>query len=144
MFLSHAPDSQLFHEDIFERLRCFLNSLDLSVCEDQANGTSTEVATSTSTPLKTPANHRLQMPSSTDVLSHQVDDDDTGCFLLTPPSSVSKKVSLWLPVAKLKKRLCFLPEKKFDNAISFQVVYFTLRLFKPYIFIILQFVRQRS
>ena len=94
VFLRHAPDSQLFHDNIFERLRCFLNSLDLSVCEDQAIGTSTEVATSTSTPLKTPANRRLQMPSSTDVLSHQVDDDDTGCFLLTPPSSFSKKVSL--------------------------------------------------
>ena len=85
------------------------------------------------------------MLSSTDVLLHQVDDDDTGYFLLTPPSSFSKKESLWLPVAKLKKRfLYFLPETKFDNAINFQVAYFTLKLFKPYIFIILQFVRQRS
>ena len=85
------------------------------------------------------------MLSSTDVLLHQLDDDDTGCFLLTPPSSFSKKESLWLPVAKLKKRfLYFLPEMKFDNAINFQVAYFTLKLFKPYIFIILQFVRQRS
>ena len=40
VFLRHAPDSQLFHDNIFERLRCFLNSLDLSVCEDQAIGTS--------------------------------------------------------------------------------------------------------
>lgn len=40
IFLRHAPDSQLFHGNIFERLRCFLNSLDLSVCEDQAIGTS--------------------------------------------------------------------------------------------------------
>ena len=39
VFLRHAPDSQLFHDNIFERLRCFLNSLDLSVCEDQAIGT---------------------------------------------------------------------------------------------------------
>ena len=99
----------------------------------------------TPTPLKTPANRRLQMPSSTDVLSHQAGDDDTGCSLLTQPSSFSKKVSLWLPVAKFKRRfLCFLSEKKFDNAINFQVAYFTLKLFKPYIFIILQFVRQRS
>ena len=37
--------------NLFERLRCFLNSLDLSVCKDQAIDTSTEVATSTSTPL---------------------------------------------------------------------------------------------
>lgn len=95
IFLRHAPDSHLFQEDIFERLRCFLNSLDLSVCEDQAIGTSTKVTTSTSTPLKTPANRRLQMPSSTNVLSHQ-DDDDSGCFLLTPPNSFSKKVSLRL------------------------------------------------
>ena len=107
----------------------------------------------TPTPLKTAANRRLQMPSSaavmpssTDVLiSYQAGDDNTGCSLLTPPSSFSKKVSLWLPVAKLKKRfLYFLPETKFDNAINFQVAYFTLKLFKPYIFIILQFVRQRS
>ena len=41
-FLRHAPDSQLFQEDIFEQLRCFLNSL--SVCKDQAIGTSTQVA----------------------------------------------------------------------------------------------------
>ena len=90
----------------------------------------------TPTPLKTPANRRLQMPSSTDVmpsstdmLSHQAGDDDTGCSLLTPPSSFSKKVSLWLPVAKFKRRfLCFLSEKKFDNAINFQVAYFTLKL----------------
>ena len=40
VFLRHAPDSQLFHDNTFERLRCFLNSLDLSVCEDQAIGTS--------------------------------------------------------------------------------------------------------
>ena len=40
IFLRHAPDSQLFHGNIFERLRCFINSLDLSVCEDQAIGTS--------------------------------------------------------------------------------------------------------
>ena len=112
IFLRHAPDSQLFHDDIFERLRCFLNSLDLSVCEDQAIGMSTEVATSTSTPLKTPASRRLQMPSSTDVLSHQVDDDDSGCLLLTPPSSFSKKVSLWLPVAKLKKDSYFFSLKR--------------------------------
>ena len=104
----------------------------------------------TPTPLKTPANRRLQMPSSidvmpssTDVLSHQVDDDDTGCFLLTPPINISKKVSLRLPFAKLKKRfLCFLPEKKFDNEINFQVEYFPLKLFKPYILIILQFVKK--
>ena len=113
IFLRHAPDSQLFHDDIFERLRCFLNSLDLSVCEDQTIGTSTEVATSTLTPLKTPASRRLKMPSSTDVLSHQVDDDDdSGCFLLTPPSSFSKKVSLWLPVAKLKKDSYFFSLKR--------------------------------
>ena len=112
VFLRHAPDSQLFHDNTFERLRCFLNSLDLSVCEDQAIGMSTEVATSTSTPLKTPASRRLQMPSSTDVLSHQVDDDDSGCFLLTPPSSFSKKVSLWLPVAKLKKDSYFFSLKR--------------------------------
>lgn len=93
IFLRHAPDSKLFHGNIFERLRCFLNSLDLSVCEDQAIGTSTEgYSEITATPLKTPANRRLQMPSSTDVLSHQVDDDDTGCFLLTLLSSFSKKV----------------------------------------------------
>ena len=113
IFLRHAPDSQLFQEDVFERLRCFLNSLDLSVCEDacedQVIGTSTEVAASTSTPQKTPANRRLQMPSSTDVLAHQADDDDSGCFLLTPPSSFSKKVSLWLLFAKLKKKI----EEKF-------------------------------
>ena len=96
-FLRHAPDSQLFQEDIFERLRCFLNSLDLSVCEDQAIGTSTQVAMSTSTPLRTPANRRSQMPSSTNVLSHKV-DDDSGCFLLTPPSSFFEKVRLWLPL----------------------------------------------
>ena len=41
IFLRHAPVSQLFHDDIFEHLRCFLNSLDLSICEDQAIGTST-------------------------------------------------------------------------------------------------------
>ena len=68
IFLRHAPVSQLFHDDIFEHLRCFLNSLDLSICEDQAIGTSTKVATRTSTPRKTPANRRLEM-SSTDVLS---------------------------------------------------------------------------
>ena len=105
IFLRHAPDSQLFQEDVFDQLRCFLNSLDLSICEDQAISTSTEVATSTSTPQKTPANCRLQMPLSTDVLTHQADDDDdSGCFLLTPPSSLSKKVSLWLPFEKLKKK----------------------------------------
>ena len=96
-FLRHAPDSQLFQEDIFERLRCFLNSLDLSVCEDQAIGTSTQVATITSAPLRTPANRRSQMPSSTNVLSHEVDDDDS-CFLLTPPSRFFEKVRLWLPL----------------------------------------------
>ena len=41
VFLRHAPVSQLFHDDIFEHLRCFLNSLNLSICEDQAIGTST-------------------------------------------------------------------------------------------------------
>ena len=40
-FLCHAPDSQL----------CFLNSLDLSVCEDQAIGTSTQMATRTESPF---------------------------------------------------------------------------------------------
>ena len=50
-FLRHAPDSQLFQEDIFEQLRCFLNSLDLSVCEDQAIGTSTQMATRTESPF---------------------------------------------------------------------------------------------
>ena len=95
-FLRHAPD-------IFEQLRCFLNSLDLNVCEDQAIGTSTEVATSTSTPLRSPANRRSQMPSSTNVRSHQV-DDNSGCFLLTPPSSFFEKVRLWLPFKKFNKK----------------------------------------
>ena len=96
-FLRHAPDSQLFQEDIFEQLRCFLNSLDLSVCEDQAIGTSTQVAT------RTPANRRSQMPLSTHVLSHQV-DDNSGCFLLTPPSSFFEKVRFWLPFKKFNKK----------------------------------------
>ena len=95
-FLRHAPDSQLFQEDIFEQLRCFLNSLDLSVCEDQAIGTSTQVAT------RTPANRRSQMPWSTHVLSHQV--DNSGCFLLNPPSSFFEKVRLWLPFKKFNKK----------------------------------------
>ena len=96
-FLRHAPDSQLFQEDIFEHLRCFLNSLDLSVCEDQAIGTSTQVAT------RTPANRRSQMPSSTHVLSHQV-DDNSGCFLLTLPSSFFEKVRFCLAFKKFNKK----------------------------------------
>jgi len=68
IFLRHAPVLQLFHDNIFEHLRCFLNSLDLSIREAQAINTSTEVATNTSTPWKTPTNRRLEMPS-TDVLS---------------------------------------------------------------------------
>ena len=93
VFLRHKPDSPLYHDEIFERLRGFLNSLDLSVCEDEIIDTSNHVATSTSTLMKTPTNRRLQMPvSSTNVLSHQV-DNDTGCFLPTPPNSCSNKVS---------------------------------------------------
>jgi len=99
IFLLHAPDLQLFKEVIIE-LRRFLNI--------QAIGTTTEVAMNPSNPLKTQANRCLPMPLSTDV---------TDCFSLTSPSSFSKKVSLWFPFAKLKKKLktyswSSLPEKK--------------------------------
>ncbi|XP_044181665.1 uncharacterized protein LOC122962570 [Acropora millepora] len=48
----------------------------------------------------------------TDVLSHQVDDDDTGCFLLTPPSSFSKKedIKSWLGIVPCLTVLCPQPK----------------------------------
>lgn len=94
-FLRHAPDSQLFKEETFERLKDFLNSLDLSVCEAETVGSLIHVAASSksSTPVravKAPANRRLAMPLPSSVELGQDVDEDTGCSLLTPPSSCSK------------------------------------------------------
>ena len=94
-FLRHAHDSRFFQEEIFEQLRGFLNSLDLSVlCKAQAVDAVNMNSAAWSNPLmKTPTNRRLQLSGSSPVTSPQEMDEDTGCSLLTPQKS-SKKVSL--------------------------------------------------
>lgn len=94
-FFRHAHDSRFFQEEIFEQLRCFLNSLDLSVlCKAQAVDTVDTNSADLSNPvMKTPTNRRLQLSGSSSVTSPQEMDEDTGCSLLTPLKS-SKKVSL--------------------------------------------------
>ena len=92
-FLRHAHDLQFLQEEIFEQLKGFLNSLDLSVlCEAEAVSTN-KAAASNLVMAKPPTNHRLQLsgPSASSVTPAQEMDKDTGCSLLTPPSS-SKKV----------------------------------------------------
>ena len=90
-FLRHAHDSQFFHEDIFEQLRGFLNSLDLSVLgESQAVGANNPPVSNAV--MKTPTNRHLQLSGPSSATSPQEMDEDIGCLLLTPPSS-SKKVS---------------------------------------------------
>ena len=80
-FLRHAHDSQFFQEEIFEQLKGFLNSPDLSVLCD-AEAVSTNNAAASNLVMKPPKNRHLQLSGPS---------QDTGCSLLTPPSS-SKKV----------------------------------------------------
>ena len=95
IFLRHLPDSPTFQE-AFNSLKRFLNSLDLGVlCEVHADDT--QDAHMVKTPVvreKAIASRQLEMlsPTSKSLPSERV-DQDTGCFLLTPPSS-NKKVSL--------------------------------------------------
>ena len=96
IFLRHLPDSPIFQEEAFNSLKGFLNSLDLGVlCEVQADDT--QDAHMVKTPVvreKAIASRRLKMPhSSSKSPPSECADQDTGCFLLTPPSS-NKKVSL--------------------------------------------------
>ena len=75
IFLRHSPDSQLFQGETFERLRDFLNDLDLSVSsQEQADGALVPVATAT-------ANRRLEMRTPSSVGSSQHVDKDPGCLL---------------------------------------------------------------
>lgn len=57
VFLRHTPDSPLYQDELFERLREFLNSLDLSLCRDQVIGAG----------WLTPPNCRLKMPLSSHI-----------------------------------------------------------------------------
>ena len=76
IFLRHSPDSQLLQGETFERLRDFLNDLDLGVFffQEQANGALVPVATAT-------ANRRLDMPTPSSLGSSQHVDKDPGCLL---------------------------------------------------------------
>ena len=91
----HSPDSGVLKENAFERLRDYLNCLDLSVLsqeqQEQADGVFTNVAGNL-TPVVM-ANRRSEMPPTSAVVYSEHVDEDTGCFLLTPPKSKGKKVS---------------------------------------------------
>ena len=95
IFLRHSPDSGVFKENAFERLRDYLNCLDLSVLsqeeQEQADVAFTNVARNVTPVVKT--NRRLEMPPTSTVVYSERMDEDTGCFLLTPPKSKGKKVS---------------------------------------------------
>ena len=95
IFLCHSLDSGVFKENAFERLRDYLNCLDLSALsqeqQEQTNGTFTNVAGNLTPVVK--ANRHLEIPPTSTVVYSEYVDEDTGCFLLTPPKSKSKKVS---------------------------------------------------
>jgi len=93
IFLHHSSNSQLFQEEIFERLRRdFLNDLDLSVLS-QEQADFARVDMSLTPVVKATANRWLEMPLLSSVVSLQHVDEDTGCVLLTPQRSNEKKVS---------------------------------------------------
>lgn len=102
-FLRHATDSKVFEEEPFNRLKDFLNSLDLSFLSADHDGSTAVQSVDNlahvvvSTPVakvKTKASRRLAMPSpSSSHALQSAKDEDTGCSLLTPPSTGSKKVS---------------------------------------------------
>jgi len=85
----------IYQEEIFERLgRDFLNDRDLSVLsQEQADGALARVDMSLTPVVKATANRWLQMSMLSSVVSLQHVDEDTGCFLLTPPRSKEKKMS---------------------------------------------------
>ena len=94
VFLRHAADLLFIKEEAFNKLKTFLNGLDLSsLCQDEVS-TGTHVAV---TPvLKAKANRHLVLPLpapfSGPVLQQEV-DEDTSCFLpVTPPHSCPKLV----------------------------------------------------
>ena len=94
IFLRHSPDSGVFKDNAFEKLRDYLNCLDLSVLskepEEQQQADSALNVAGNLTPL-VKANRRLEMPPTSPVVYSQHVDEDTGCFLLTPPKSKGKK-----------------------------------------------------
>lgn len=86
IFLRHSPDSGIFKHNAFEKLRDYLNCLDLSVLSEepeeqqQTDGALTNVAGNLTPLVK--ANRCLEMPPTSPVVYSQHVDEDTGCFLL--------------------------------------------------------------
>lgn len=88
IFLRHLPDSPIFQEEAFNSLKGFLNR-----SSSRQHSRCSHGQDSCCTREKAIASRRLKMPSPTSKsLSSEHTDQDTGCFLLTPPSS-NKKVS---------------------------------------------------
>ena len=76
-FLHHITDSQFFSRGD----------------QEQADGALTHVAVSSTPVVKATANRRFEMPPSSTAVSSQHADEDTGCFLPTPPRNKDKKVT---------------------------------------------------
>lgn len=76
IFLRHSPDSGIFKDNAFEKLRDYLNCLDLSVLSEepeeqqQTDGALTNVAGNLTPLVK--ANRCLEMPPTSQLCTHNM------------------------------------------------------------------------